>query len=123
MIKIYHLADSGLAQVADQQSTVTVTVATARGTIYDRNMQPLVNTGTQNRVSVAPYPVAVAALSEALAAEEFEALAARLQSGRPVTLTLDRLLAPTEGISQFSVPVRYGEGSGGAASARVSRRG
>ena len=34
MIKIYHLADSGLAQVADQQSTVTVTVATARGTIY-----------------------------------------------------------------------------------------
>lgn len=46
MIKIYHLADSGLAQVADQQSTVTVTVATARGTIYDRNMQPLVNTGT-----------------------------------------------------------------------------
>ena len=109
MIKIYHLADSGLAQVADQQSTVTVTVATARGTIYDRNMQPLVNTGTQNRVSVAPYPVAVAALSEALAAEEFEALAARLQSGRPVTLTLDRLLAPTEGISQFSVPVRYGE--------------
>lgn len=60
---------------------MTVTVATARGTIYDRNMQPLVNTGTQNRVSVAPYPVAVAALSEALAAEEFEALAARLQSG------------------------------------------
>ena len=107
MIKIYHLADSGLAQVADQQSTVTVTVATARGTLYDRNMQPLVNTGTQNSVSVAPYPAAVAALSEALTNGEFEALADRLQSGRPVTLTLDRLLAPTEGISQFSVPVRY----------------
>lgn len=62
MLRVYQLTSGSLAQAADQQASMTVQVASARGTIYDRNLVPLVNTEKEYRAAVAPTSEAVAAL-------------------------------------------------------------
>lgn len=42
IIRVLELSQGGLSEAADQQSSLTITVANVRGTIYDRNMKPLV---------------------------------------------------------------------------------
>lgn len=107
MIRVFELASEGLSQAADQQSSVTVTVANARATIYDRNMQPLVNRRSEYRVSVAAFPEAVAAIAPYLDDQAMTALTERLQSNRPAVVTLDEAAAPAEGLKVFQVPRRY----------------
>ena len=51
-----------LIQTAARQGTYTCTAGTARGTIYDRNGVPLVNTKTACIAVVSPTPAAAEAL-------------------------------------------------------------
>ncbi len=106
--RIFTLSDQYLIRAAGQQSTVTVTVANTRGTLYDCHQLPLVNGSTEYRASVTSNAGAIAALSEVLEMNSFEQMSQTLQNGRPAVVTLDKLAAG-EGISLFQVPVRYGE--------------
>ena len=108
--RIYSLVSAGtLLRAATEQATVTVTVGTARGTIYDRNLTPLVNTGAEWAAAIAPFPETLSVLSDGLPGDELHALLARLQSGKPVATSLSQPLAPVKGLTQLRVPVRYGE--------------
>ena len=105
---LYHLATSDtIGSAASSQSRSTILVARARGTLYDRYLRPLVNQDRENRYAVFPDNQTVAALSSALSATESEDLTRRFLTGKPFTVTIDRLLPLTTGVQAFSVPVRY----------------
>ncbi len=108
MARLYRLSDSDLKEAANEQSGLTVTVARVRGTLYDRNGAKLVNDAVRYASAVVPTPQALATLSDTLSAEEFEALHDRLQDGRPTVTLTDTPFAPTDGITVFTVPKRYG---------------
>ena len=107
--KLYELNSDETLSVAENQSTVKVTVATARGTIYDSNLQPLTNRGSHYAVSAIAAPQALAALSHSFSTDEWETLQSELQGGKPVIFTAKSPLSPTMGIQQFTTPVRYEE--------------
>lgn len=102
------LAENAEAATLSGQSTATVTVATARGTIYDRELRPLVNATDETRLCIAPYTRTVAALSKVLPNEVFSLLSERLQGGRPVVSIVDVEPSPVEGVLAFETPVRNG---------------
>lgn len=107
MVKLMQLTREPLSEASGTRSTVTVTVAQARGTIYDRNLEPLTNTGTEYATSVIATPEAMAALSDTLSPSEWEEVSASLQSGKPVTLMSDTPFPLVNGIRQFTVAQRY----------------
>ena len=109
ILRLYVLKDGQFAQVAEQQASLTVTVANVRGTIYDTNMKPLVNADTEYRASVTATPEALAAVSNRMTPEELAELTARLQSGKPVPIALEGLPSSTDGLVLLSAPVRYSE--------------
>ena len=109
ILRLYVLTDGQFAQVAEQQASLTVTVANVRGTIYDTNMKPLVNADTEYRASVTATPEALAAVSNRMTPEELAELTARLQSGKPVPIALEGLPSSTDGLVLLSAPVRYSE--------------
>ena len=49
IVRVLELSQGGLSKAAEQQSSLTITVANVRGTIYDRNLRPLVNGRTSYR--------------------------------------------------------------------------
>ncbi len=108
LFRIYTLSDQYLRTAADKQSSVTVTVANVRGTIYDRNGVALVNSEKEYRACVNAVPSALTVLSETMDAAAFSSLSESLQSGKPVVVRLENLAA-ANGISLFEVPLRYSQ--------------
>ncbi len=104
--RIYRLTEQEYATVADKQSTITVTVASARGTLYDRRLSALTNTGNTYAASVLATPEALAALSEQMSVEEWSSACERLDSGKPVVFTSDDAFPLVGGIRQFLIPKR-----------------
>ena len=108
--RVYRLTEQGYAEVAEEQSSLTITVATARGTLYDRNLTALTNAGSHYAAGVISTPEALAALSESMTAEAWESVREQLESGKPAVLTSDEAFPLANGIRQFVVPQRYGGG-------------
>lgn len=110
LVRLYRLSNGDLKQAAQSQSTVSITVAEARGTIYDRNLVRLTNTGTEYRAAVAPTPQALSVLAETYP-DVWAVLQERLQGGKPAVAELGSQPTIADGISLFTVPVRYGSRS------------
>lgn len=106
-VRVGYLTQGDLSTAADRQASYTLTVATARGTIYDTNMDPLTNTGSEYRVSVVPTPETLAALSAQLEPEKWESAEQRLSGGAPIALVMDSAPSTVAGMMAFQVPVRY----------------
>ena len=109
MVRLYKLTEQGYAAAADTQSTVTVTLATARGTIYDRSLVRLTNAHSDYAAAVVGEPAALAALADFYGDEDWGSLRERLNSGKPQAVTSQSALPLAEGILQYSVPRRYDE--------------
>jgi len=108
-VRYMSLSENTVAEAVAEQSTATLTVATARGTIYDRNGEPLVNRSRELRLCIAPYPRTVRALSETLSDDMFSPLSERLKSGRPIVTIADDAFPDVRGVLRFHTPVRHGE--------------
>ena len=109
MVKLMQLTRDPLFEVSGTRSTVTVTVAQKRGTVYDRDLHPLTNAESAYAASVVATPEALAALSEMLSPSEWERVEKNLQSGKPTIITSDNALPLANGIRQFTVPKRYAD--------------
>lgn len=111
LLRVSYVASDGdfLQQASSGQSTMKLTVANARGTIYDRHLTPLTNTATEIRAAVTPQADVMPSLREQLSAELAEGIEARLQEDTPVVVSLPQWLSPVNGVRQFEVPVRYSE--------------
>ncbi|HBT63456.1 MAG TPA: hypothetical protein DEB10_02180, partial [Ruminococcaceae bacterium] len=107
MLRIYDISGQQLHRAAEQQAGLTVTVANARGTIYDCMMRPLVNSDTEYRVIATANPEAIAAVSGCVDKKTLESFTARLQEGKPAVAVIDTLPPPADGLALFETPVRH----------------
>ncbi len=107
MMRLYRLAESPWREAASSQAKVTVTVARARGTIYDRNGVALTNATSRYKASVVSTPEALASLAALLPDNEWQTLREQLQSGKPVVTELGEQVSMANGISLALSPVRY----------------
>lgn len=110
ILKIYLITlGSGLSEASVKHSTYTVTVGRARGSIYDRNMQPLVNQGVQYKAVV--YPVddvskLLATLKE-YSKESIDNIEKRLSQGHPFVVNMKSPIDDIKGLKNFQIPERY----------------
>ena len=106
--RIYYINASDYV-MASVQRTRNLSVSTTRGTIYDRNFHPLVNTDSQYMASVMPTPQAAAALGDILPEEDMTAVLNRMTAGQPFRIEVPDNGIFAQGIDIFRVPVRYGQ--------------
>lgn len=97
-----------LKAAAVNQGLYTLTIGEERGTIYDRNFKPMVNNSSKTILAVAPGPEALAALKGMLPKEQFDQYAQIMESRKPFALTTAVLPESKDGVSAFSIPIRYG---------------
>ncbi len=95
-------------QASTTQSTYSLWVGDQRGTIYDRNLSPLVNQTTQTTLSVAPTPYALIALQQQLPADQFSLFHPILTQGKPLLINSAKPIY-SMGITSFTFPIRYNE--------------
>ena len=93
---------------AGTQSLYRLQVAKGRGTIYDRNGQPLVGTTRELLGAVAPTLESIGALETSTHGAFRSRLALALEDGKPFVLTLPTLV-DHPCVDLFTVPRRYGE--------------
>ncbi len=96
-----------LKEAATAQSTLTVTLGTQRGTIYDCHCEPLVNRDFSYVASVVPTAKVKTRIKTAFPKPEAAALLERLQGGKPVAVSLSAPLALCDGIVLKTLPQRY----------------
>ena len=110
IVRIYILNfGSGLSQASVKHSTYTVTVGKARGTIYDRNMSPLVNQGTEFKAVVYPAKNVAAQLNalKEFSSEPFANIQKQLSEGHPFVVDMKTQIQDIDGLKNFQLPVRY----------------
>ena len=93
-------------EAAGRQSLYTLTAAKARGTIYDRNLQPLTNAERGYIAAVIPSREALAKLNRAVSEDNRDVLRAALESGKPFLSEVNTPVSD-DGIQTFSVTKRY----------------
>ena len=96
------------AAAAGQQGLYKLNVASARGVIYDRNMQAIVNRQERYVASVMPTPQTMEALLSRTDESKRESLLMRFREGLPFVLEVESKDYYTKGIDVFRVPQRYG---------------
>ncbi len=110
MFRVYYVSQGDfLAEAALRQSSYSLVVAEVRGSIYDCNMQPLVNAEKRLVGAVLPTPESAAALLEVVPNESREALMTMLEGGKPFLFPLETDEIYANGVDIFEVPVRYAQ--------------
>lgn len=107
--RIYYInAADYITMAAAGQGSYTLPIATTRGMIYDRNMQPLVNKNYEYVASVLPSPQAAAAILPVLSEEERPAVVERLSQAMPFAMIVPDNGIYAKGVDIFRIPGRYG---------------
>ena len=100
---VLQMQSTDLTEAAVRQSQTVLTAGQAAGTIYDRDMQPLVNRETALYAAVTPTPACIAALTPVMG--EVSPLLRGLRTGKPFLCKVSS--APdSEDIPVLSLPVR-----------------
>ncbi len=106
-VRLYTLSVGDLQTAARQQSTRREVIAVARGTIYDRYGQPLVNRSDEITVAVAPFAECISLMEQTLKGQERSRVLDGLRHGDAVTVSVEHWLPPTVGLTQIRAPQRY----------------
>lgn len=93
-------------EAVGSQSAYTLHVASSRGTIYDRNLQPLTNAGETYISAVVPSLETVSRLSLIVDENDREQVFSYLEAGKPFIFEVNSPVS-TDGISTFTVSKRY----------------
>ncbi|MBQ4612943.1 MAG: penicillin-binding protein 2 [Clostridia bacterium] len=95
------------AQVAASQNSWTVNVASSRGTIYDTNLEPLVNEKHIYSAALGPSEALLSHIYSSTTTEDFAALREQLRKGLPGAVRLTQPVAFIDGLELFWTPTRY----------------
>lgn len=100
-------ADTKYAEAASQSGKYKIEADSARGTIYDRNMIPLVNRNSEFTAAVIPQTVEK---NKIIAyAEDKDGFAEKYSRGQPFLFKSTSYIDESEGLTVFRIPVRYSE--------------
>lgn len=98
-------------QAANSYSSMTVDLATLRGTVYDCNLQPLTNGETQLYAAAKPSGYSLGQLKSKVLPDVFDYVMERMSQGKCVAVKIDSPIAENNDIKEISVPVRYASDS------------
>lgn len=84
--RLYDVATGNVRKSASSQSSLSLTVAEPRGTIYDCNMRKITNSSSKTVAVVPPSTQAVAAVTTQLDGDAASSALARLKSGKPAVI-------------------------------------
>ncbi len=107
--RLARLTQSPAIQTATGGNTYSVTVNALRGTIYDRQLQPLVNSEKQYVAAVGPDEALLQRVRPAVNEDGWNTLLTRMKERRPAAVWLEEPIGITQGIRLFFTPRRYGE--------------
>lgn len=96
-----------ILSVGSQQSSRTVVLGTARGTIYDRNMLPLNNTGSRYYGVLVPELKQLNRLKSDMSESEYQRLKNELKEQRLLVANLTKVSYIGPKIYTFQTPIRY----------------
>ena len=96
---------------ANWYSSMTVDLATLRGTVYDCNLQPLTNGETQLYAAAKPSGYSLGQLKGRVLPNVFDYVMERMSQGKCVAVEIDSPIAENNDIKEISVPVRYASDS------------
>ena len=91
------LGENTYTEVVGKQSSYELTAAVSRGTIYDREMQPLTNASEKYIAAVIPSVESVARLNSITDKSRREEIKNALESGRPFLISVNSPVS-TDGI-------------------------
>ena len=115
MLRLFWLTqtDNTYRQTDSQHGSYAIKVNTVRGTIYDRNLKQLVNTGISYYAVVAPTKENAAGILSGLRGHvsDFASLQTRIGDGLPFVVRVDTLHLKITGVRVFSTVDRYGAGT------------
>ena len=103
------MVDRDIAVIGNSQGRKTITVASARGTIYDRHLSPLVNADNQRYIAMTPDYENIRSLKPYMSSDSYRALLEKASDGMPLTAQIDSPITPRDGVLLFEGPVRYGK--------------
>lgn len=106
-VRILSISGSDYAQAAAQNHTRTITVGTARGTFYDCNGRPLVNSGKRRVALLKPTPEALRAIEPYVDAEELSGIREKMSKGYPVSADVDAEAINCPDITVVTARERY----------------
>ena len=100
-------ADPNVHAVGITQGRRTVSVASVRGTIYDRNLVPMVNQNKQYYASFIPQRKRLDSLKSCLSEENYRLLLEKAKEGVPLSIQLESPIVNNADILTFRIPTRY----------------
>ena len=98
-------------QAANSYSSMTVELATLRGTVYDCNLQPLTNAETELYAAAKPSGYSLGQLKGRVMPDVFDSVMERMANGKCVAVKIDSPIAENNDIKEISLPVRYNSDS------------
>lgn len=108
IIRLYYLSTNDLTIYANSQgNTYRLNLDKTRGTIYDRNLVPLVYNESVYKVAVFPSIYSKNYLYSVLKSEEFKQIEENFALGNPFTFTLDRFIEESRDVSVHLTYKRY----------------
>lgn len=106
-VRILSISESDYAQAAAQNNTRTITVGTARGTFYDCNGLPLVNSGQRFVALLKPTPEALGAIEPFVDARELAGIREKMSKGFPVSVEVETDAIDCPDITVVAARERY----------------
>ncbi len=94
-------------KAAEIRSEITINAGESQGTIYDRNMKPIINSGRKYAAVVVPTAVDIAEIA-GYAADK-SAFSAGVEKGEPFVFECVKNTPESEGLTVFELPVRYSD--------------
>ena len=101
--------DNQVQTVGVNQGSRALTVAQVRGTIYDRNLTPLVNASNTYYATMLPEERLLQCIDSVIDQTEYNHIFGALDSGTPLVARLNGPAAICDGIRVYLVPHRYGD--------------
>ncbi len=110
MVRLVLIAvDDQVQTVGISQGSRTLTVAEVRGTIYDRNLVPLVNTTNTYYATLLPEERLLQCIESVTDADEYNRVQGLMDGGTPLLARLNGPAAISAGIRVYLAPQRYGD--------------
>lgn len=109
---IFRVLDASLkseyVSTVNSQSRYTVTVCSARGTIYDRELRPLAGGKSEYRAVITPSHETVEYVSKVFEPQQLAQMEDRLTGTAPFVIKVDDATVDGTGVDVFSAQKRYG---------------
>ena len=96
-------------QAANSYSSMTLDLATLKGTVYDCNMRLLTNSGTKLYAAAKPSGYGLGQLKGKVLPDVFDSVTERMSKGKCVAVEIDSHIAENDDIKEISVPDRYSD--------------